>query len=81
MSLLGFQLSLLKKESTGWSGISHIYRIRLLNDRPDFPRSYWIAIGQRIHPRSIKNDKGEGITKARQEKQDYRIKTGSYEEQ
>ncbi|HDY68565.1 MAG TPA: hypothetical protein ENH85_12335 [Candidatus Scalindua sp.] len=44
----GFKLSLMPKETSGWSGRKKSFRIRFLNSKAEFPKSYWISIGKRI---------------------------------
>lgn len=52
LELGGFRLSLLIDNRSGWSGSTKGFRLRFLNKRIEFPKSYWISLGKRVHSKT-----------------------------
>jgi hypothetical protein len=80
---MGLKLSLLKDHDSGWSGATRSLRLRLLNTRSEFARSYWISGGKRIHSKTVvKRDEplSEYRYENRKRKLARQIKDGNYKE-
>ena len=72
-----FTLSFMPNEQIGWSGGFNSFKVRLLNERLHFPKSYWFSIGKGIHSHTyVSKHKIAGIEKERDNLRKHNIKTG-----